>query len=65
MPAPWQNSLPLEEYVMTRVVIYYYKGRWVPVKFCRLAEAIKLHYKAKEEGKEFFIFPADFVPEDF
>lgn len=64
MPAPWQNPLPLEEYMMSRVIIYYYSGRWIPIKFCRLEKAIKLYRKAKLQGKEIFIFPPNFVPED-
>lgn len=64
MPAPWQNPLPLEEYIMNRVVIYYYSGRWIPLKYCRLEKAIKLYRQAKLQGKEIFIFPPDFVPED-
>lgn len=64
MPAPWQNPLPLEEYAMNRVVVYYYSGRWIPIKFCRLADAIELYRKAKLQGKEIFIFPPDFVPDN-
>lgn len=63
MPAPWQNPLPLEEYITSRVVIYYYSGRWIPIKFCRFDKAIKLYRQAKQHGQEFFIFPADFKPE--
>ncbi len=64
MPAPWQNPLPLEEYIMSRVVIYYYSGRWIPIKYCRLEKAIKLYHQAKLQGKEIFVFPPDFDPEN-
>lgn len=64
MPAPWQNPLPLEEYIMNRVVIYYYSGRWIPLKYCRLEKAIKLYHQAKLQGKELFVFPPDFDPEN-
>ncbi|MEW6497297.1 MAG: hypothetical protein AB1589_33060 [Cyanobacteriota bacterium] len=50
---------------MNRVVIYYYSGRWIPIKFCRLGDAIKLHRQAKQQGKEIFLFPPDFIPDDF
>ena len=64
MPAPWQNPLPLEEYAMTQVVVYFYSGRWIPIKFCRFDKAIKLYRQAKLEGQEIFIFPADFQLDD-
>lgn len=64
MPAPWQNPLPLGEYTTSRVVVYYYRGRWIPVKFCRLAEAIQLSDQARLQGTEMFIFPPDFKPDD-
>ena len=65
MPLPWQNPLPLDEYITSRVVLYYYSGRWVPIKFCHLIKAIELYRKAKLEGREIFIFPPDFKPDDF
>lgn len=65
VPVPWQNPLPLEEYIMSRVVIYYYNGRWIPIKFCRLGDAIKLSRQAKQQGQELFLFPPDFIPDDF
>ena len=65
MPLPWQNPLPLDEYITSRVVIYYYSGRWIPIKYCRLIKAIELYRKAKLEGREISIFPPDFKPNDF
>jgi len=64
VPPPWQNPLPLEEYTMSRVVVYYYSGRWIPLKFCGLAKAIKLHRQSKLQGIELFIFPPDFDPDN-
>ena len=64
MPLPWQNPLPLDEYTASRVVIYYYSGRWIPIKYCRLIKAIDLYRNAKLEGREIFIFPPDFKPDD-
>ncbi|HEY9743745.1 MAG TPA: hypothetical protein V6C90_24930 [Coleofasciculaceae cyanobacterium] len=49
---------------MSRVVIYYYSGRWIPLKYCRLEKAIKLYHQAKLQGKEIFVFPPDFDPEN-
>jgi hypothetical protein len=49
---------------MSRVVVYYYSGRWIPLKFCGLAKAIKLHRQAKLQGRELFIFPPDFDPDN-
>lgn len=65
MPAPWQNPLPLEEYMAIRIVIYYYRGRWIPIKFCRLEKAIKLHRKAALQGQELVVFPLDCDPNNF
>lgn len=64
MPAHWQNPLPLEEYMMIRVVIYFYTGRWIPIKFCRFDKALKLYHQAKLQGQAIFIFPTDFSPDD-
>lgn len=65
MLAPWQNPLPLEEYITLRVVIYYSRGRWVPIKLCRLEKAIELCRKAKQQGQEIIIFPPDCDPNNF
>lgn len=65
MPPPWQNPLPRDEYTMSRVVVYYYSGRWIPIKYCRLGKAIELYRQAKLEGRELFLFPPDFKPDDF
>jgi hypothetical protein len=64
VPPPWQNSLPLDEYTTIKVVVYYYSGRWIPLKYCRLIKAIELYRKAKLEGREIFIFPPDFQADD-
>lgn len=65
MPPPWQNPLPRDEYTTSRVVVYYYSGRWIPIKYCRLSKAIELYRQAKLEDRELFLFPPDFKPDDF
>jgi len=49
---------------MQEMVVYFYSGSWIPIMFCRLAEAIALHQKARREGKELFVFPPDVDPRD-
>ncbi len=55
----WSLPLPLKEYAMSRVTVYFYSDRWVPIKYCSLEKAILLHQKAKLEGKEILLFPAN------
>jgi hypothetical protein len=64
VPPPWKNPLPLDEYTTSKVVVYYYRGRWIPIKFCRLEKAIVLSRQARLQGKEILIFPPDFEPND-
>ena len=64
MISPWRSPLPLEEYTMHQVVVYFYSGRWIPIMFCRLAEAIALHHKASLQGRELYVFPPDVDPSD-
>lgn len=56
--------LPLKEYAMSRVIVYFYTDRWVPIKFCSLEKAILLYHKANLEGKEILLFPADIDPNE-
>lgn len=62
MVSIWQNPFPVDEYKMNRVVVYFYSGRWIPIMFHTLDEAIALHRKAVQLGKQLFIFPADCNP---
>ncbi|MFB2936272.1 hypothetical protein ACE1B6_13555 [Aerosakkonemataceae cyanobacterium BLCC-F154] len=64
MKFPWYNSLPTNDYAKSRVVVYYYTGQWVPIMFHQLVDAIALHRKAKQQGKELFIFPPDVNPRE-
>ena len=57
--------LPLKEYAMSRVTVYFYSDGWVPIKYCSLKKAILLHQKAKLEGKEIFLFPIGLDPNEF
>lgn len=61
----WSLPLLLKEYAMSRVTVYYYSDRWVPIKYCSLEKAILLHHKASLEGKEIFLFPANIDPNQF
>lgn len=65
MVTPWQIPLPLEEYTAQRVVVYFYSGKWIPITFSRLLDAIALHHKAKIEGREIYVFPSDVNPHNF
>ncbi|MBG1271942.1 hypothetical protein F8S12_38980 [Nostoc sp. WHI] len=57
--------VPLKEYAMSRVTVYFYSDRWVPIKYCFLEKAILLYHKANLEGKEIFLFPTDLDPNLF
>ena len=57
MNTPFQNRLPLEDYAKSRVVVYFYSDRWIPISCFKLSEAIALYRKAMIKGKEIFVFP--------
>ncbi|BDI16648.1 hypothetical protein ANSO36C_24500 [Nostoc cf. commune SO-36] len=61
----WSLPLPLKEYAMSRVTVYFYSDTWVPIKYCYLGKAILLHQKANLEGKEILLFPANLDPNQF
>jgi hypothetical protein len=61
----WYVPLPLKEYAMSRVTVYFYSDGWVPIKYCSLQKAILLYYKANLEGKEIVLFPTNLDPNDF
>lgn len=65
MVSPWRNPLPQGKYTNSRVVVYFYCGRWVPVMYYSLEKAIELYRKSKLNGKEIFAFPAKLNPSDF
>jgi hypothetical protein len=65
MVSPWQTPLPHGGYTMSRVVVYLYSGRWIPIMFCSLIEAISLYRQALQTGKEVYVFPFDADPWDF
>ncbi|MCW5314328.1 hypothetical protein GTQ43_11075 [Nostoc sp. KVJ3] len=65
MDSSWCVPLPLKEYAMSRVTVYFYSDGWVPIKYCSLQKAILLYYKANLEGKEILLFPADLDPNNF
>ncbi|GAB1540854.1 hypothetical protein NUACC21_35230 [Scytonema sp. NUACC21] len=50
---------------MTRVVVYFYNGRWVPIKYCFLKKAIALYYKTLFSGQEVLLFPPNLDPNNF
>lgn len=64
MISPWHNPLPLGEYTSQNVVVYFYNGRWVPITFYSLIEAITLCRKAESLGYELFVFPENLKPEN-
>jgi hypothetical protein len=64
MKLSWHNPLPRKESAKNRVVVYYYTGQWVPIMFHQLVDAIALHRKAKQQGKEIYIFPPDVNPKN-
>ncbi|WP_461937227.1 hypothetical protein [Nostoc sp.] len=61
----WYVPVPLKEYAMSRVTLYFYSDGWVPIKYCSLEKAILLYQKANLEGKEIFLFPVNLDPNQF
>jgi hypothetical protein len=57
MNTPFHNRLPLEDYAKSRVVVYFYSDRWIPISCFKLTEAIALYRKGMIKGKEIFVFP--------
>jgi len=62
MVSPWRCPLPLQEYTTSQVVVYFYSGRWIPIMFYSLVEAIALHRQALLESQEIFVFPPNVNP---
>ncbi len=62
MVSPWQNSLPLNEYATSKVVICTYQDGWIPITFSDLGDAISIYQKALLYGEEIFVFPPDLAP---
>ncbi len=65
MISPLCIPLPLEDYASHRVEVYFYSGRWIPLKSYTLVDAIALHWTVKRLGKEIYIFPPDTDPNRF
>ena len=59
------TSIPLEENTTSRVTVYFYSGKWIPLVCCTLVDAIGLHRKARLSGKEFLAFPFDEDPNSY
>lgn len=51
--------IPVEDCTRSRVVVYFYSDRWIPMTCFCLDEAIKLYHKALRLGKEILVFPPD------
>lgn len=62
MVSPWQIPLPLEQAVASRVPVYFYCDKWIPIKICFLEKAILLYQKSLLSGKEIFLFPPNLDP---
>lgn len=65
MLTPWRNPLPCSEYMMQKVVIYFYNSRWIPIMFYSFGDAIALHHTAWLTGQELYIFPPGIDPNHF
>ncbi len=62
MVSSWSNPLPIAEQGATQVVIYTYEGRWIPIMYSCLAEALKFYNQALLHGAEIFVFPPHLLP---
>lgn len=65
MVSPWQMPLLLAESATSRVIVYSYKEKWVPIKYCHLEKAILLHHEKLLCGQEVLLFPPDLDPNSF
>jgi hypothetical protein len=52
----------MEQYITQRVVIYFYSGRWIPIQFSDLGDAIILYKRLIAVGHQLFIFPVHLNP---
>jgi hypothetical protein len=55
--SPWRTPIPLKEYHMSPVVVYFYSNEWIPMKCFSLGEAIALYRKASLLGKKIIVYP--------
>ena len=62
MESPWQLPLPQGEYATSRVVVYFYRGDWIPITFYPLTNAINLHQGGLLSGIDILLFPLDLDP---
>jgi hypothetical protein len=63
MISPWKNLLPLEENTACKVVVCVIcEGKWIPVVFTNLANALRLYRQGLLLGREIFVFPCDATP---
>jgi hypothetical protein len=60
--SPWRTPIPLGEYQMSPVVVYFYSNRWIPMNCFSLAEAIVLYRKALSLGKKIIVYPPNLDP---
>lgn len=60
MLLPLYGSIPTNEYINSKVVVYSHGGRWEPIMTYQFEKAIALCRNAYQQGKELFIFPVDF-----
>jgi len=58
----WHVPLPLEEYAKNKVVVYFYRGSWIPITLYPLTDAIKLHALASSQGMDIVLFPPNLDP---
>jgi hypothetical protein len=64
MNSPWHLPLPLGKYSTSRVVVYFHNGRWIPITFYPLIDAINLCRKASSSGMDIAVFPLGLEPGD-
>lgn len=65
MVSPWQMPLLLAESATNRVIVYFYREKRVPIKYCHLEKAILLHRETLLCGQEVLLFPPDIYPNSF
>ncbi len=47
---------------MSRVVVYFFNGGWIPIAFYPLIDAINLYRKGLSSGMDIAVFPTELEP---
>lgn len=63
--SPWYCPILVDKVRQEKVIIYSFNGKWNPILFCCLADAVAFYYQAAIEGQETCIFSQSLNPDHF